>query len=256
MDLGFGNANQVVGNVASRMALQAAKVQEQVLEEEMKAYDVLLDDDDALEALRARRLEQLKAAQQKKVAWKALGHGDYTELAGSDINRAFFYATKASDRLVVHFYRPTTELCDTFHAHLAKLAPQHLETRFLKVNVEGCDHGSGGAASYLVEKLGIVIMPTIIIVKNRKVVHQLRGFDELGGTQEFSTKALEYVLGVHGGIQQSEDAEVPQELLTKNQQHGGGVNAIRIRGTSRFSAAMNGTSSIRDGTSSGEYNDF
>ena len=50
MDLGFGNANQVVGNVASRMALQAAKVQEQVLEEEMKAYDVLLDDDDALEA--------------------------------------------------------------------------------------------------------------------------------------------------------------------------------------------------------------
>ena len=247
MDLGFGNANQAVGDVASRLVLQTAKAQEKAIESELKAYDDLLDDDDALEALRARRLEQMKVQQQKKIAWKALGHGEYAELAGSDVAKAFFDATKASQRLVVHFYRPTTELCDIFHAHLAKLAAQHLETRFLKINVEGCDQGSGGAASYLVEKLGIIIMPTVIIVKDRKVLHHLRGFDELGGSQEFSTKALEYVLGVHGGINQAEDAEVPQELQTPQS-----VNSIRIRGTSRFSGNK---SSIRDGTSSGRYDD-
>lgn len=249
MDLGFGNANQVIGDTASRLVLESANAQEKAIESELKAYDDLLDDDEALEALRARRLEQMKAQQAKKVEWKALGHGEYSELAGSDVAKAFFEATKASTRLVVHFYRPTTELCDIFHAHLTKLAASHLETRFLKINVEGADQAGGGAASFLVEKLGIIIMPTVIIVKDRKVIHQLRGFDELGGTQEFSTKALEYVLGLHGGVHQAEGAEAPKELLPENQQ---GVNAIRIRGTSRFS---DNASSIRDGISSGQYDD-
>lgn len=249
MDLGFGKANQVVGNAASRLVLETAKAQEKAIESELKAYDELLDDDDALEILRARRLEQMKAQQAKKVEWKALGHGEYTDLAGSDIAKSFFAATKASTRVVVHFYRPTTELCDIFHAHLAKLAASHLETRFLKINVEGADQAGGGAASYLVEKLGIVIMPTVIVVKDRKVIHHLRGFDELGGTQEFSTKALEYVLGLHGGVHQAEGAEVPLELLPENQK---GVNSIRIRGTSRFADTK---TSIRDGTSSGQYDD-
>lgn len=249
MDLGFGGNNQQVGNAASRMVLQSAKAQEKAIESELKAYDELLEDDDALEILRARRLEQMKAQQQKKIAWRALGHGEYSELAGSDVAKAFFDATKASNLLVVHFYRPTTDLCDIFHAHLAKLAVSNLETRFLKINVEGADQTGGGAASYLVEKLGIIIMPTLIIVKDRKVVHHLRGFDELGEDKDFSTRSLAYVLGVHGGINQAEGAEVPPELLEATQQ---GVNSIKIRGTSRFGGAK---SSIRDGTSSGRYDD-
>ena len=254
MDLGFGNANQVVGDAASRLMLQQAKAQEQQLDSEMHAYDALLEDDDAMEALRARRLEQMKQQQQKRLHWKSLGHGEYSELAGSDIPKAFFEATKASDKLVVHFYRPTTDLCDIFHAHLAQLAPKHMETRFLKINVEGCDQGQGGAASYLVEKLGIIIMPTIVIVKDRKVIHHIRGFDELGGTKEFSTKALEYMLGVHGGLNHPDDAEIPEELLPENEQRGAGANSIRIRGGSRLGATE---SSIRDGTSiSGFGEDF
>lgn len=250
MDLGFGNANQVVGDAASRMMLQQAQAQEKQIESELQAYDALLDDEDALEALRMRRLEQMKHAQKKRQEWKSLGHGEYTELAGSDIPKAFFDATKASGRVVVHFYRPTTDLCDYFHAHLEKLAAQHLETRFLKINVEGCDQGEGGAASYLVEKLGIIIMPTIVVVKDRKVVHHIRGFDELGGTKDFSTKALEYVIGVHGGLNQPEDAEIPAECLPENQREG--VNSIKIRGGSRFGVTK---TSIRDGTSSLGYGD-
>lgn len=250
MDLGFGNANQAIGNAASRMMLQQAQAEEKKLESEMEAYDKLLDDEDALEALRARRLEQVKQQQQKRQHWKSLGHGTYTELAGSDVPKEFFEATRASSKVVVHFYRPTTELCDIFHAHLAQLAPQHMETRFLKINVEGCDQGGGGAASYLVEKLGIIIMPTLVVVQDRKVVHHIRGFDELGGTQEFSTRALEHVLGVHGGLHPPEDAEIPAECLPENQREG--VNSIRIRGGSRSAVTK---SSIRDGTSSLGYDD-
>lgn len=250
MDLGFGDNNQQVGNATANLMLQTAKAQEQALVDEMAAYDALLEDDDGLEMLRAKRLAEMKQHQQDRQNWKALGHGTYTELAGSDVAKAFFEASKQSTRLVVHFYRPTTTVCDVFHAHLSKLAPKHLETRFLKINVEECDHGNGGAASYLVEKLGIVVMPTVIVIKERKVEHHLHGFDELGGTTEFSTRALEYVLGVHEGVKMAEDAEVPAELLPENQQ---GVNSIRIRGGSR--AGKGKKSAIRDGISSGEYYD-
>jgi hypothetical protein len=49
-----------------------------------------------------------------------------------------------------------------------------------------------------VEKLGIVVMPTLLLVKDRKAIHHIRGFDELGDTDEFSTNALGYVLGQYG----------------------------------------------------------
>jgi len=255
MDLGFGNSNQVVGDAASRLMLQQAQAQEKAIEQEMASYDALLDDDDAMEIMRARRLAQLKQQHDQKLQWKAQGHGEYTDLAqGStsvDVAKAFFEASKSSPKLVVHFYRTTSaELCDVFHAHLIKLAPKHLETKFVKINVEGCDQGNGGAASYLVEKLGIMVMPTLLIVKDRKVVHHIRGFDELGGTQDFSTAALEYVLGVHGGVALPEDAEIPSELLPEHQQ---GVNAIRMRGSSRFGGKT--ANVVRDGLSSGRFDD-
>jgi hypothetical protein len=235
MDLGFGKSNQVVGSVAANAILQSTKAQEEALEQEISRYDsLLLQNDEGMEALRAKRIEQMKREQQKKQQWKALGHGTYTELGGggggnnsSDIAKEFFEASKQSERLVVHFYRPTTRLCDVFHRHLAILAERHLETRFAKINVENCDNASGNGASFLVERLGIVIMPTLVIVKNRQAVHHLRGFDELGGTQDFSTEALGYVLGAHGALHPKDD-EVPEAVVNHNNAQGGGVNSIRI----------------------------
>ena len=154
-------------------------------------------------------------------------------MAGSDVPKAFFEAAKNSNKVIVHFYRPTTQLCETFHKHLDLLAKRHLETRFLKINVDGCDQGNGGSASYLVEKLGVVVMPTLIIVNDRKVVHHIRGCDELAGNPDFSTRALEYVLGVSGGIKHDMNAEMPSDLMPENQH---GVNAIRIRGSNRTAA--------------------
>lgn len=234
MDLEFGKSNQVVGDATARAILQTAQQQEQALEDEMARYDRLLDDDQALEALRAQRLANLKAEHAQQQKYKANGHGSYTELGGGthnaqDVGRAFFDAAKQSDRLVVHFYRPSTRLCDVFHKHLEKLAPAHMETRFVKINVENCDKEGGGAA-FLVERLGIVVMPTLVIVKNRQAVHHIRGFDELGATEDFSTHALEYVLGVHGAVIQPEGQDVPPELLDIQ-----GVNRVRLRqGGSRY----------------------
>lgn len=150
MDLGFGSQNQTVGSVAANALLQGAKAQEETVEAELARYDRLLENDEGLEDLRRQRIAQMqkKHSQQKK--WRDLGHGSYEELGGGhdarDVAREFFQTSKESERLVVHFYRPTTRFCDVFHAHLGKLAPKHVETKFVKINVEDCDHQGGGAA--------------------------------------------------------------------------------------------------------------
>ena len=40
------------------------------------------------------------------------------------------------------------------------------------------------------EKLHIWMMPTMVLVKDRKTQHSIVGFDELGGTENFSTRDL------------------------------------------------------------------
>lgn len=228
MDLGFGIHNQEVGNATARAILQGAQMQEETLNKELAQYDKLLEDDDGLEALRQRRLAQLQAQNSQVQKWKELGHGEYTELGGGtkdgrDVAKEFFEATKASPRLIIHFYRPSTRSCDVFHAHLASLARKHLETRFLKVNVEDCEH-QGGGASFLVERLGIVVMPTLVLVKDRKAFHHMTGFSELGG-EDVSEQGLAFVLGsTHGIIDPRDDEEVPEEVLKHK-----GVNSIRVR---------------------------
>ncbi|KAF5951808.1 hypothetical protein HYC85_009752 [Camellia sinensis] len=67
--------------------------------------------------------------------------------------------------------------------HLSILAKQHIETRFVKINAE--------KSPFLAEKLKIVVLPTLALIKNAKVDNYVVGFDELGGTDEFSTEELE-----------------------------------------------------------------
>ena len=226
MDLGFGANNQKIGAAVAGALLQGTKAQEDNIEAELARYDRLLEDDEGLEELRRQRIAQMQKQHSQQQKYRDLGHGTYEELGGGhdarDVARDFFQASKDSERMIVHFYRPTTRYCDVFHAHLAKLAPKHMETKFVKVNVEGCDV-EGGGASYLVDKLGIVVMPTLLLVKNRQAFHHIRGFDEMGGTEDFSTNTLAFVLGRHGIIDTRDDEEVPEDIFKMQ-----GVNSIRV----------------------------
>eukprot|EP00986_Skeletonema_menzelii_P010609 scaffold5229_cov137-Skeletonema_menzelii.AAC.1 len=237
MDLGFGNTNQSVGNAAATTLLRATQAQEAAITSEISKYDALLDANDSeLEKLRERRLAQMKAAKVQKTKWLEAGHGRYTDFleAGQqpDVAKAFFEAAKVSNRMVVHFHRPTTRQCDFFHAALEQLAPKHPETRFVKINVEGCDDvregGSGVGAKYLVEKLGIVVMPTLLIVKDRKAHHQLRGFDELGGREDFTVNELAFVLGGHEALTRREEEEVEPSFMGGGERGIEGVNSLRM----------------------------
>jgi hypothetical protein len=61
-----------------------------------------------------------------------------------------------------------------------------LGVQFCKLNAE--------KSPYLVEKLNIWVMPTLVLIKEGKTVHHIRGFDELGATPDFSSDMLAYVL--------------------------------------------------------------
>ena len=102
--------------------------------------------------------------------WKQLGHGSYTELNDT---KEFFDASKRSRQMVVHFYRGVTVRCQIVDAHLSRLAPKHLETRFVKIDAE--------KNPFLVERLGVILLPTLVLVKDGKTEHSIRGFDEFGG---------------------------------------------------------------------------
>jgi len=241
MDLGFGAKNQVIGQALAKEFDKSAKIQEQQIIEEINRYDALLDANDSdLEILRERRLFQMKKSQEQKQKWRAIGHGSYTSIGegqhGADTAKEFFEAAKESPRMVVHFHRPSTRSCDVFHSHLEKLAVKHLGTRFIKVNVDQCaeDGMTGSGASYLVDKLGIVVMPTLVIVKDRKAVHHVRGFGEVGDTEDFSTEALEWVIGAHGGINIPEGREMPMEL----QEGKKGINGIKM--STRYAGGRKG----------------
>jgi Thioredoxin len=87
---------------------------------------------------------------------------------------------------------PATWRCEVVDKHLRAIAPKHLEARIVRVNAE--------KAPYLVDKLRIRMLPTIVLIKDGKTDHSIIGFDELGGTDDFTTEQLEEVLAGHGVI--------------------------------------------------------
>ncbi|KAG6509187.1 hypothetical protein ZIOFF_034578 [Zingiber officinale] len=169
--LGFGRLQ-----ILEQQLLTVAKAVEDKIDEEITALDRL--DLDDLEALRERRMQQMKKMAEKRNCWISLGHGEYSEISEKD----FFAAVKASDRVVCHFYRENWP-CKVMDKHLSILAKQHIETRFIKVHAE--------KSPFLTEKLRIILLPTLALVKNAKVEDYVVGFDELGGTDDFSTEELE-----------------------------------------------------------------
>ncbi|KAI7987863.1 hypothetical protein LOK49_LG13G00786 [Camellia lanceoleosa] len=169
--------NSKIQEIIEKQVLTVAKAVEDKIDDEIHALDRL--DLDDIDILRERRLQQMKNMAEKRSRWIALGHGEYSEIP---IEKDFFSVVKTSDRVVCHFYRENWP-CKVMDKHLSILAKQHIETRFVKIHAE--------KSPFLVEKLKIVVLPTLALIKSTKVDDYVVGFNELGGTDEFSTEELE-----------------------------------------------------------------
>ncbi|VDD86681.1 unnamed protein product [Enterobius vermicularis] len=167
--------------------LQAATAVEEKIDEELNKYEKISEDD--LEAIRQKRLKELRQRMRQKKEWLENEHGKYEELPDE---KSFFEATKKSNRIVCHFYLSGSERCKIVDKHLKELAPKHLETRFVRVNAE--------KFPFITQRLDIRVIPTIAIVIDSKTVDYIRGFTDLGGVDDFKTGTLEWRLGWHGAI--------------------------------------------------------
>jgi hypothetical protein len=178
---------RTVGDVLTHTLIQAMENKEAELDEEINRLDNMQEED--LEELRRKRLDQLKSTAKKQKELQQFGHGEYAELMNE---KDFFEAAKKSKHLVCHFYRPSTWRCAIIDKHLESLARTHIECRFVKINIEN--------SPYLAEKLRIVMLPTVMIVNEGKTEHSIIGFDEFGGKDDFETEDVETVLCNRGAL--------------------------------------------------------
>eukprot|EP00746_Dinoflagellata_sp_MGD_P160601 gnl/MRDRNA2_/MRDRNA2_87445_c0_seq1.p1 gnl/MRDRNA2_/MRDRNA2_87445_c0~~gnl/MRDRNA2_/MRDRNA2_87445_c0_seq1.p1 ORF type:complete len:213 (-),score=57.46 gnl/MRDRNA2_/MRDRNA2_87445_c0_seq1:234-794(-) len=178
----------VLGMMHDQM-LRAAEDTEADLDQKLKDMDAMKQDD--IEEIRRKRLEQMKSTYSRKNKMLAQGHGEYSLIDEKD----FFDAAKKSDYIVVHFYRPSTWRCEILDRHMKQLAVKHWGTRFVKIDAE--------KSRYLVERLRIWCMPSLVLCKHGKTEKTIAGFDEFGGGDEFTTEMMEKVLAEYGVIEES-----------------------------------------------------
>ena len=199
------------------------------MDDEMEKLSTM--DEDDFEALREKRKVQMQKLQAQRQKNLLNGHGRYMELSDQ---KEFFDASKNSKQVVVHFFRSSTWRCQIIDRHLGDIAPNHLETRFVKIDAE--------KSPFLVERLKIIMLPSILLIKDTKTIHTIVGFEEFGNHDEFPTSTLEYVLSEHKVLSYDgpppEDADedtgaVMPKSLNSIDMRRAGRGAIREGGTER-----------------------
>lgn len=91
------------------------------------------------------------------------------------------------NRFLIKVFPLCSVRCKILDKHLAVLAKKHVETKFIKLDVE--------KAPFLTERLRIKIIPTLALLVDGKSKDYVVGFTDLGNTDEFSTEMLEWRLG-------------------------------------------------------------
>ncbi|KAJ5584068.1 NTP binding protein [Penicillium hispanicum] len=105
-----------------------------------------------------------------------------------DNDQAVLDFTTQTSRCIVHFAHADFARCGVMDARLEELAGRHYEVRFARVDVRN--------TPFLVEKLGIRVLPCVIGFKDGVGVERVVGFEGLGsggtdGLEGFSVKVLE-----------------------------------------------------------------
>jgi len=191
-----------MGAILGEQLLNAAKVMEEQVDQEIANLETM--DEDDLEVLRRRRMEMMKKQQEKKSEWRSAGHGEYSEIPEE---KEFFNVTKGSDQCVIHFYREETFRCKIFDKHFNLLAKKHLETKFCKIDAEKCP--------FLCDRLKIRVIPSVLCIKNQQTTAHIMGFAELGNTDEFTTEMLEWRLAHAEVLNYSGDLNTPPDQAEK-----------------------------------------
>jgi len=162
--------------------------------------DALLDSlendtskDPSLAHLREARIQQLASELKRSKQLRSEGFGSYDQMKDE---KALMETTTTTKYCIVHFFKPDFNRCRIMDGHLSALAPVHLQTRFLRIDVEH--------APFLVEKLKVKVLPCVIAFVDGVGVDRVVGFEGLGYSEDtFKTKDLEVRL-IGAGVLEKE----------------------------------------------------
>lgn len=161
------NMSQAIPAGSTQEVLEAALYAERMLDEEINRLNSLETDD--YEQLKEKRYKLLKLQYEQQQMWLSKKHGQYTEMA---CEKEWFEACQGSMNVVCHFYQDSSLNCKVMDKHLSLLAEKHPETRFIKINAE--------KSPFLTQRLGIWMMPTVLLIQSGLTVDKLEGFTALG----------------------------------------------------------------------------
>lgn len=157
------------------------------------------DTDPALSALRERRIQALSHTLAAAKSARTEGFGTYTRIQ-SEKSLLEITTSPTYRRCIVHFYKVDFNRCRIMDGHLETLAERHLEARFLRMGVED--------APFLVERLGVKVLPCVIGFVNGVGVERVVGFEGLRGGDAFETGELEERLVGKGVLEKVRGVEV------------------------------------------------
>merc|ERR1712038_2166836 len=178
--------------------------------------DLLNDETSELEAIRQRRIHEMREKQMKAAEQKSLGHGEVRLITQDEFLPE---CTGKSEYVAVHFFHKEFKRCTIMDHHLKIIAPKHMSCKFLRMDAE--------KAPFFIHKLCIKTLPTLIVFREGKSVERLTGFEGLiidpAEPDKWHTGRLEQWLSSTGAIKY----KVPTEEIKEEMRRMG----IRPKGT-------------------------
>ena len=205
-----------VRDYTKELEAEESKKQAKVRAFNEKAVDLLADDDadDDLEELQKQRIKEMKAEAMRRQEEMRRGHGSYAEVE----EKRFLEEVTMTEHVVCHFFHPDFERCKVVDKHMSAVCRKYLDTKFIKVNAT--------EAPFFVTKLQIQMLPCIIMFRKGIAIDRIVGFEELGGTDDFSQLRLEKRLSDKGSITYKRDdidSDEEEEMSQRKNVKGGGL---------------------------------
>lgn len=142
-----------------------------------------MNDDEELKKIRLNRMKEMQQHEVDKRNWDRNGHGRITEITDQ---KEFFNITKTSRKVLALFYTKTNKWSGPITELLSLLCQKHLEVKVCRIDAE--------KAPFLVEKLAIWMIPTIMCIKDQKTEQSLVGLDEIDHHGKLSIEKVENTL--------------------------------------------------------------
>merc|ERR1712025_810026 len=198
---GNKNAKVYVNSAKRGTAIGKKDAKKGVAEDSDNDSDADEDDflnDPELERIRLARIAKLKKIQ----AQKKMGFGEYREIIESE----FLKEVTSLKFVVCHFFHDEFQRCKIVDEKLRMIAQAHREVKFIRLNVQ--------KAQFMVQKLKIKTLPTIVLFTDGVANDRIVGFDELGGRDVFPTRFLELRIKMAGLIlDESEFGTYPDDVV-------------------------------------------